>query len=88
MHVSLFSLFIDAVDSLRFAERPYGSNGKHLSLSSLEKTGAVSSRQYMSVTPDRTDFRAFSVIGTDTVVQEAALELLPGGWFDPSFPEA
>ena len=70
MHVSLFSLFIDAVDSLRFAERSYGSNGKHLSLSSLEKTGAVSSRQYMSVTPDRTDFRAFSVIGTDTVVQD------------------
>ena len=49
---------------------PSGSNGKHLSLSSLEKTGAVSSRQYMSVTPDRSDLRALSVVRTDTVVED------------------
>ena len=72
VNISLFCLFRNSIDCLCFGCRSQCAGRKHLRLTSLEKPGSVNSRKKSRFAENRSDFVAFSVVRTDSLVENHA----------------
>ena len=62
----------DSVDSLRFTHGAKRGNGQHLCLASCEQACPMRSRKDSCFAPDRSDFCCFSIVRSDSIVQDEA----------------
>ena len=76
MHVSLFFLHINSVQSLYLGERSKSRGGKNLSLTSCEHTRAVNSGKNVYLSGKRSYFVKLSAVNTSALIKPCTHNLL------------